>query len=267
VGGGFQAFQDSAIAVPPVRTPPVRPYPPPGASTPPNLVGPSSELTPPIIKELSAKSFKTGRWYLRAGEYKSIEVDRPTLLWLVASNGGVWPTTNEPLIFYNWGSKPETNTQVQFADKGGLVFLSAPGTWWITTITTDADLLIIDAWNPAEASKYFNLPGSGIVSESNVAVTSTAAATQLLPANRYRKAVTLQNVKPLATAGQVVRVSINQATSYLATAGAWTGAGISLAVGASITFSGDGLGFGDINAVLESAGSTNVEVLEFRDGG
>lgn len=282
-GGRFQGFPEPIGSAPGSTSTPIplpNPVPmkgfPGGKAKPSGGIGGqgflnNGPLTPDVIERITADSHPTDRITLRPLEWKKIPVDRPTIAWIVPSDSNETPgLANVPQAFfwYNYGVKPTvaTITDCQYSEHG-VALLSGRGDWWIrqTNSTATMDILLFDAFNPSVAAKWLSQTGPGFTSESNLNVSGPNTTQTLAGTNRYRIGLTIQNVKPAATAGSTMRISIGQPPTYLVSGGAWQGTGIQLALGASITFSGDTLSRGAVYATLEAvtAGGSQAEVIEY----
>lgn len=230
----------------------------------------SRDLTPDIVKETVAPGMVTGRFTAPPNTWKACRVDRPTILWTTyvvdraqtSANGSL----QQPIIFYNYGEIPQTIPgssvlQASQSTKGGLCFLSSPGLWFLRSIA-DIDCLMIDAWHPGVAAKYFSDSGVNSTFQTTTNVPVSAATTQLWAGNRSRVAGTVQLIS-----GGPVRVALGQIAAYL-TGGL---SGLILAgQGAAISFQGDAFGTGALLAILNQQGGAGaaavVETIEYNNG-
>lgn len=172
----------------------------------PSAAGPfgSGPATNPLVAARSAPSLKPNPENLPSQAWKSIEVDRPSILWVAA---GI--TTNA--IYYTCEAIPTTKTvtsgvsvptlggaasfadPVQISVRHGICYLSGPGRWWIYNAgSTNVEALVLDASDPAVAARYLNEPGSAKWSNTTQ-VTVNSTSTLLVSDSRSRAATILQH--------------------------------------------------------------------------
>jgi hypothetical protein len=212
-------------------------------------------LTPEVIDRISPFSHPTGTITINQ-TWKAYNFDRPTILWNPAPDDGVINLG----FTYGYGVVPTTlvpgaNAFAAFPSERSIGFISSPGVWWVRAASNNTlTLLVYDGFNPSVVAKFLDRGGCNYLNEANIAVASAVATTTILPANGGRSALTLQNVGAVN-----VRIAVGQPAAYLLTAGN----GVRLTPNASITYAGDTLSRGTVLAILEAAGATTIEYLEF----
>jgi hypothetical protein len=226
-----------------------------------------SPLTPaPILRE-SAASDAVGRKRFAFGVWTEVTVDRPTVLWALLNN----QETEGPVLLYNYGKIPENDESAQLAERCGICYLSQPGTWWVLNKTAAGqpgftfEALIIDATAPETAARFQRQAGVNRVRQLNYVIDDETVAVLVAAPNRYRRAITVQNVPDSTGASADLRVCVIGLDTYLIAAGVWTGQGILLAAGGSLTLEQQALSNDGIYVCLEAAGATACEVVDYFD--
>lgn len=185
-----------------------------------------------------------------------LTIDRPSVVWPTGyKNDGT--TLNVPAfeVLYTPLVKPMVDSQAMRSARRGIAYLSNPGEWWVKYDAPSAataatlEVIVIDANDPAVASRYLSEPGCNGYSKGQVAVGAPAAANEIVPANPYRKGLTIQNVGASA-----LRIGIG------GVAADWNVGNVGLRLASSgvssISFAGDNLVLDAVFAVGESAVGT-----------
>lgn len=215
--------------------------------------------TPELVGARYTESNRLNPITLRGGltggdsGWQAIVIDRPSFVWPTgyASDGS---TLNVPgaEVLYAPHARPRVDTEALRSLRRGIAYLSNPGVWWLkygaATASPAATLecVVIDASDPGVVSKYLSEPGPNYVTQGDVATISTASV-QLVAANPYRKALTIQNTSTFA-----IRLGLG------ITAVGTTGVRIVAGVTGTVTFSGDSLFLGAVNGIRDSTASADA---------
>jgi hypothetical protein len=217
---------------------------PPGPNTDPRLASRSW----PTLK-VNVDSLPNGQW-------KEIEVDRPTIITPSCAR------ITKPIFYHpdrisdcvtisSGVSTPAASTTTAPSDqylqsvRHGVCYLSGPGKWWLyNSMSFVCPIWVIDASDPNVAARMLNEPGSsGVTNTGNGAFTNVVVTTSdglLLQGNRARGAVILQHTsRDNADAANTADVYIAfEATAALG-AGMYLGGGQTIALQNEICFRGN----------------------------
>lgn len=233
----------------------------PGARQSPGSVFGAAESTNPLVSARFAPAIKinpiTLRGPITGGDrgWMQLAIDRPSFLWPTGylTDGS---TVNLPQyeVLYAPIAIPLLDSQALRSARRGIAYLSNPGIWWVKynapAAATAAVLnaLVIDANDPAVASRYLSEPGCNGFNGPTTTVAAIGTAAICMPANPYRKSVTVQGVP--GAGSPIVRIGIG------GVAADWNAGnvGLRLITGSfnSMTFAGDSLALEDIFCVAEA---------------
>lgn len=254
---------------PQLETLPVQPVRFPQATKPPaigSVIG-HAPLTPGQLIREGTASQQVGRKLLRFGVWEPITVDRPTILFPLMTN----LQTEGPVIRYNYGGIPDVEADSQVSERCGSCYLSNPGEWWILNKVAPGqsgftfEALTIDASMPEVAARFMRQAGVNRVDQDNFVIDDATVAVLVASPNRFRRAITLQNVADINGSDANLRVCVIGLDTYLIVGGVWTGQGLLLEPGGAMTLEERALSNDGIYVCLEAAGSTALEVVDYFD--
>ena len=274
------------------RSVPPRTFTPPASGASPSAAGPfgSGPNTNPLIAATFAPSLKINRQGIQANTWTPINVDRPTIIWPIRAGLGsiqylrsstgltaaptdtdavLWNAGN--ILFAPWNLPRVTTTlpggtplydEVLGSSGRGLCYLSGPGDWWLYS-SAQVEFLQFDAANPVVASRFLGDPGfNGVANYTNTAITAGGAGPvsggQILPANRYRTALLLQQA--LSTPG--IRIGFGVAPTSDGVS-VFTGTRIPAGVNNSILLTGSTCPRMEVYAVTESSAAGALSITEW----
>jgi hypothetical protein len=246
-----------------------------------NLPGfntPTAGGTPDIIKEQAAGSFPNTTIMVQTGTWTAYQTDRPVILVNLVPEDAQSATQNFSMgIWWNYGVIPSSLQAGSYNwSHAGVAYLSSPGLWYIRAQsgggTSPIALTVIDAYDFGTAFRWLSAPGANQTFETTLDISTAGSVTTVLSPLRGRIAARIQNVGAGLGVGAAVRMSFNQAASYLNT-GAPNSRGWRLpfnangAPGDTVELRGDMLNRGTVYAILEVApgNTTRLEVLDYYD--
>lgn len=214
--------------------------------------------------------------------WHAIEVDRPTILWPIDNLNAMGVSVNSDgttpnnaysgaLTLY-WPSKrppPATGFPDAFvSDRHGICYLSGPGTWWLMhtnmQVSTSSRItyLIVDAADTGTVARLLQEPGCNNATIPSVTagvyfLSVGVASATLVPNNRNRTALVIQNTGVLAGVPAARSIRLGFGTSANASGG------VILGPGGSMTLTGEMLWRGRVFSILDAAStaSGNVEAI------
>lgn len=260
----------------------VRAWTPPGPQAPaaPSAAGPfgSGPATAPLIAASFAQSLRINRFGLEAGKWACYEADRPSIVWALRSSLGTITYDDVPTaatrltdfggIYYAPGTIPSSigsddgRTEAMTSFGAGLCYLSGPGKWWLRCAVA-ADCLVFDAANPVVASRFLNDAGynaSAFYTNTTIPVGAAgpASGTQILPANRFRTGLLIQqNVNSIG-----IRLGFGTAPTSDGIS-SFTGTRIPSGVNNALLLTGSTVPKTIVYAISETGANGNVTITEW----